>query len=194
MSSELAHLPQQFREKLVDQVLQSFMGMLPKEKVDEMIEKEVMAFFETEQILTISETKLEITNPMYDPKDRWSEPNKKVDALVFGAKMTPFRQLVWSCMHQHLTPIVKEAIDASVEKHREALTDWMNDTFTKPVEAGAQVSVGSQLNHAATMMMASVYDAALRSAHENMRMAFQAVGADQARIANMPVPFYSPTR
>lgn len=70
----------------------------------------------------------------------------------------------------------------------------MNDTFTKPVEAAAQVSVGSQLNQAASMMMASVYDAALRSAHENMRMAFQAVGADQARIANMPVPFYPPTR
>lgn len=144
---------QDFRTKLRDGIMAAFMNLIPAEQLDAMIDAEVKAFFETEQLLVVQETQVEMANPRYNPMefDRWGaeKPTVKIPALAFGSKMTPFRQLVWSVMHQHLKPLVEDYLDHENSVATKELDKWFNEHAKPDLKQGyrsmfSDLAVGMQ--------------------------------------------------
>lgn len=191
MTTELA-LPSTFKDMLREKILSMCMDMIPKEKLDELIEKEVKDFFDTEQLLTIKETTITVDNVNYDPRANSWETNgkKKLDCptLTFGSKMTPFRQLVWSCLYQHLKPKIEQVFEEEHSAANVALVTWMAET----ARPGIKDSYVSQFSHLSTVMssvmLQNVLQAAMNQSHDNLKMALQQAGVDTRNLPMFPRP------
>ncbi len=170
MTTALSTESQQFKDVMRERVLQAFMGLIPAEKIDEMVTREVTAFFETEQLLTVIETKVVVDNPNYDPKaDSYYDAGKqRVErpALAFGSKMTPFRQLVWSTLHEHLKPLVASALADTSSAVGAQLTDWATNRMTPSLDAAQKVN----FQQLAIGMAGSMFDVVLSQANEQAKL------------------------
>lgn len=192
-----AQLPTSFQDKLRERILSQFVDLIPAEKLDSMIQAEIKDFFETPQFLTVQSTKKEVRNPRYDPaKSSWSgnEPTIRVDCLAFGSHMTPFRQLVWTCLHEYLSPQFAAALnDSETELHQE-VNAWVKD-IGKPKVVGSTRSMVTDLALVASRTLVSrTIDSAVTSAHYNMRNSLQQAGVDVSRMDmnSTPVVFNNP--
>ena len=54
----IANLPQTFRETLREKVMAATLDLIPKEVLDGYISREITAFFESEELLTVKETEV----------------------------------------------------------------------------------------------------------------------------------------
>ena len=109
MSNDLAiaNLPQTFRENLREKVMAATLDLIPKEVLDNYISREITAFFENEELLTVKETEVVMDNPRWDQSKYTGYGNEreiKLKAIAFGSRMTPFRQLVWTLLYTDLRP------------------------------------------------------------------------------------------
>lgn len=187
-----AQLPTSFQDKLRERILSQFVDLIPAEKLDAMISAEIQDFFETPQMLTVQTTKKEIRNPRYDPakSSGWgtNEPTIKVDCLAFGSHMTPFRQLVWTCLHEYLSPQLTAALNASETELHEEINAWVKD-IGKPKVVGSTRSMVTDLALVASRTLVSrTIDSAVTSAHYNMRNSLQQAGVDVSRMDMNPTP------
>lgn len=185
-------LPQSFQDKLRERILSQFVDLIPADKLNEMIQAEIKFFFETPDLLTVKPTQVEVLNPRYDPKDhgRWgNEPKIKIDCLAFGSHMTPFRQMVWTCLHEHLRPQFEAALNNSETELRAEINRW-TEVIGKPKIVESTRSMVTDMGLAMSRtMLARTMEVAVSSAHTNMRNSLMQAGVNTNGISQTPVVF-----
>lgn len=192
MSDNNLTLTGDFKDRIRAKLRETIANLIPDDALDSMLEAEIKEFFHTQQLLTVTETKVTVDNPQYDKtKSQYygNSPTLDRTALAFGSKMTPFRQLVWSEVHQWLSPKVKKILDTEHNLATTELKKWVGDEVTPNV----QQTYRTTFSHLATSMASSMFhkmmhDAVL-SAHANMVQSLQVSGFDPSRIP--PTPMFS---
>lgn len=189
MSSTDVTIPAAFKDVMREKILAAYVEFVPKEQLDILLANEISAFFETEMILTVAETKIEFNNPNYKPNGYSNYDNKpKLErtALAFGSKMTPFRQLVWSELHKHIQPTIEGIFKDNNSAVNTELNNWFAETV-QPVSGNVSKDLFTQLSAA---MSASMFHRSMTSAiaitHSNMMASFATVGVDVGRIPTVP--------
>lgn len=88
------------QERIVDTVRGTFGMLIPEDKWNEMVQREIEAYYTEEAFMLWHEEDVKDTN------SNWSGATKKVNQLKI--RMTPFRQLVWSELHLQNTKQLQE--------------------------------------------------------------------------------------
>ncbi len=155
-------LASNFKDVLREKVLETFMGLIPQDKIQEYIDKEIYAFFEQEQLLTITESKIEVENPNYNPRSSSYGNEKKLtrDCITFGSKMTPFRQLVWNEIYTYIKPKVSELLQSENSSLKKELDTW----FTTKVTVDLKESNTTMFNNLAVAMAGSMMSNTIKTA------------------------------
>jgi hypothetical protein len=188
MTNEVA-LPVEFKDAMREKILSMFMGLIPQEKIDDLITKEIRVFFETEVILTVRETQVEVDNPDYIPHQSSYRNERKLskDAIVVGSAMTPFRQLVWTTIHQYLKPKLKAIIDDVNTEAGKELQTQLTEQF-KPQVGETFKAIFTQT---ATSMSAGLFyrhmQYSIQASHSNMIASLNVVGIPASNIPPSPV-------
>lgn len=189
MSTDVA-LPSQFKDVIRERILSTFLDLIPKDEIDKLVEKEIKAFFETEAILTVNQTQIEIANPQYDPKRNSGYNNEKTiksDAIAFGSKMTPFRQLVWTTLHTELAPKLKAMISEDTSTFKTELDAWMVEQARPQLNNTNKALFTHLALGMSAMLLRNTMSEAISASHMNLRMALQNAGCN---TSNMPAPFF----
>lgn len=191
MSDNNLTLTGDFKDRIRAKLRETIAGLIPDDALDSMLEAEIKEFFHTQQLLTVTETKVTVDNPQYDHKRSsgyGNQPQLERSALVFGSKMTPFRQLVWSEVHQWLSPKVKKILDSEHNFAVTELNQWLSDKVTPTV----QVTYRTMFSHLATNMAGVMFNRmmvdAVNLSHENMKMSLNSVGVQTHQMPVIP-PF-----
>lgn len=180
-----------FQDALRKRIMESFMDLVPAEKLDGLIDVEIKAFFETEQLLTVKNTEVEVENPAYEPgKSGYgyssSSRTLKRECLAFGSKMTPFRQMVWTALHEHLAPKLKAHLEAEHSDTKQKLDEWLSVTAQPGLDSG-KTSLFTQLSMGmSNMMLSRIMADALQTAHYNMMQSMNAVGLNITSLPQIP--------
>lgn len=184
-----------FRSALRERILSAFIDLIPQQEFDALLDAEIKAFFETPQLLTVEQTKVEVKNPQYDsskPTTHWNnEKTLKRDALAFGSQMTPFRQLVWTALHQHLMPIVQVELANDKSQVHTELAMWLSGAGVPQAQAGVQSMLTSLCIGMSQSMFQNAIRTALETSHYNMQTAMQSVGINTNAL---PTPITVPPR
>ena len=184
-----------FKAKMRERILGAFTDLMPPAELDALVESEVKAFFHTERLLTVETTKVELKNPQYEPAKGWgygNEPTVKRECLAFGSQMSPFRQLVWSELHQHLQPKLKEAFNDHTAKVSVELNKWVAD-IAKPAVGEVNSGMFSQIaTGMSAAMLHGVLVNAASTAHLNLTTALSKVGYQNDIPFLQPPPGYVP--
>lgn len=198
MSNDLAiaNLPQTFRETLREKVMAATLDLIPKEVLDNYISKEIMAFFEAEQMLTIKETEVTVDNPRWDSTKYTGYGNErfyKMQAIAFGSHMTPFRQLVWTLLYTDLRPKLEAMLADEENTVRKELNDWIDVTVKVNMAETNRTMFSNLANTMSRSMFHGVLYDAVNMSYMNMRNALQAMGADTSRMpTNHVQPIQTP--
>lgn len=182
-------LPTTFRDKLREKILLQYAELVPQDQLDALIAEEVNAFFHHEALLTVSQTTVELKNPRYDPARYQGYGNEKTfqqAAFVFGSQMTPFRQLAWSLLHEHLSTKLNAALNDSRSEVRKTTDSWINLTGTPEIVGNTRLHMETIANAMSAAMLSSTLSRASSLAHENMRMSLSAAGMDISLIPEVP--------
>jgi len=178
-------IPQSLRDQVRERVLSALVGFFSEEQLDTMIMAEINAFFTTDTLLTVQETRVNVDNPHYGQNGDWQR-TKERSSLAFGSKMTPFRQMVWSIMHQHLTPVFQKALETEGTAVQVAFSKWVGDLMVPDMKATEQ----TLFQQTAMMMAMSMFATSMRDAvtksHVNMTASFMSMGLDVSRIPPLP--------
>jgi hypothetical protein len=161
-------LASNFKDVLREKVLETFMGLIPQDKIQEYINKEIYTFFEQEQLLTITESKIEVENPNYDPRSSSYGNEKKLtrDCITFGSKMTPFRQLVWNEIYTYIKPKVSELLQSENSSLKKELDTW----FITKATVDLKESNTTMFNNLAVAMAGSMMSNTIRTALDYSNM------------------------
>lgn len=186
-------LPQSFQDKLRERILSQFVDLIPAEKLNDMIQAEITLFFETPIMLTVKPTQVEVLNPKYEPREpnRWgNEPKLKIDCLAFGSHMTPFRQMVWTCLHDHLRPQFEAALNNSETELNQEINSWMKE-IGKPRVVETTRSMVTDMGLAMSRtMLARTMENAVFNAHQNMRNSLTQAGVNISGMNDKPSIFF----
>lgn len=200
MSNDLAiaNLPQTFRETLREKVMAATLDLIPKEVLDNYISKEITAFFESEQLLTVKETEITVDNPRWNSSKYTGYGNEreiKLKALAFGSHMTPFRQLVWTLLYTDLRPKLEAVLADEESTVRKELNDWIETTVKVNMAATNRTVFSNLANTMSRSMFHGVLYDAVNMSYMNMRNALSVMGADTSRMPANPIqqPFQTPT-
>ena len=192
MSTDVA-LPTQFKDLVRERILSMFMDLIPKDEIDNLVEKEIKAFFETEALLTVTQTQIEIDNPMYDSTRNSGYGNErriKRECLAFGSKMTPFRQLVWSTLHQALQPALIKALTDENSQVKSDFDDWVTLKATPDLLQTNKALFTHLATNMSAMMLRQVLNDAVNSAQHNLVNSLQMVGINPTSLPTTAPPVY----
>lgn len=200
MSNTEVSIPASFKEVLREKVLAAYVDMIPKEQLDALIYSEVDAWFNTPQLTTIEQTRITVANPAYDPKasSAYSAGNKTLtrDCLVFGSKMTPFRHMVWTTLHEHFKPVFNGIVNDSEEKLSGDLREWLKTSAADSINStGKALFTSLAMGMSATMLNAAMQQA-ITSSHFSLTAALNAAGVRSDVANNLPTanpPFVPPS-
>lgn len=200
MSNDLAiaNLPQTFRETLREKVMAATLDLIPKEVLDNYISKEITAFFESEELLTVKETEIVVDNPRWDSTKYTGYGNErqiKLQAIAFGSHMTPFRQLVWTLLYTDLRPKLEAMLADEESTVRKELNDWIDVTVKVNMAETNRTMFSNLANTMSRSMFHGVLYDAVNMSYMNMRNALSCMGADTSRMPENPIqrPFQTPT-
>lgn len=184
MSSSNIALPQTLRDKLRDTVLERFIDLIPEEQLQTYIDSEVKAFFDTEQVLALDRKNVSVTNGGY-----YRATDKDEFCLNITAKMTPFRQLVWSCVHEHIRPKLETMLKDEHNSVTKELSKWTEDVKPKVVN-----DVGSMLSSLAVSMSNAMWEKTLysanKNAHEQLKLSLNSIGVNTNNIGAPYAPVW----
>jgi hypothetical protein len=109
----------EFAVKVRNAISQSIFGLIPDDQLLELVNKEIKAFFETEDyvVLTSIDNPKAPKNPSY-----YDKTPKTLDAFSF--KMTPFRQLCWVTIFDLLKDKVTKIVLEDFEDKNKDLNLW----------------------------------------------------------------------
>jgi hypothetical protein len=184
-------LPPNVKDVLRERVLGTFVDLIPKEKLDAWLQEEIEAFFVEPRLLTVERTTKTIKNPQYDPNGGYYNNQREVslNCVAFGSYMTPFRQLVWTCLHEHLEPKMREVLSAENSACKIELDKWFEEV-AKPAIGESYKTMFNHLSMGmSSAMLQSVIRSAMETSHMNMMHAFNSVGINTSAL---PAPIVAP--
>lgn len=120
---------QSFREMLRELTIGAFVELIPKEALDKMLDAEIKGFFESEQFLSLEQRRIEVENPQYNSSNYSSSRTLTKECIVTYSKMTPFRQMVWSALHENLKPKIAALLNAEKDQALSELDKWSLEQF-----------------------------------------------------------------
>ena len=193
MSSTEVTLPAAFKDIMREKILVAYVDLVPKEQLDALLNKEIEAFFSSELIMTVEQTKIEIKNPSYDSLRGSGYSNERFltrNCLALGSKMTPFRQLVWSTLYDHIKPKIEKVFEDDKSKANTELDKWFAETVV-PESQTVSKQLFTQLASAmsATMFHRTMYSA-ISTSHSNLLNSLSQAGLNPdviSRISTTPV-------
>lgn len=181
-----------FRKHLRDKILGALVELIPPEEFDKMLDEEVKAFFYTERLLTVelmdvhkNGVRMQTTSHTgYGYHDRTER-----QVLAFGSHMTPFRQMVWTLIHEALSGHIKSALDNNESDIKNEFTRTLVNSI-QPTVKEAGMGMFSQLSNAMAMgMMSNVIKQAASDVNLAMYGSFQRAGLDPNAIASVYTEF-----
>ena len=159
MSNAIA-FPAAFQEKLRDSLFEKFMELFPKEQLDHAIQAEINAFFTTE-VAPFVKTTVKVKNPNY--RCSWDQEYIDAPALTSSIKITPFRQLIWTQMHEHLQGVVQEVIEDRKSEYGKAFAEYLNQHLKPAVGE----SLTANMQTIGIAMSSTLMSAAMKSAADS---------------------------
>lgn len=171
--------PAAFQDKLRDALFEKFMELFPKEQLDKAIADEIDAYFNS-NVGEFTQATLQIPAPT----EYNSRNTRSVEVLKTFTPISPFRQLVWSSLHNHLKPILAELLkDRATEFHKALL-----EHLTQELPLNASIREQTRMLGVAmsSSMVSSAMLAAQQAAHENLKRALLATGMDYNMVNSMP--------
>lgn len=195
MSSTIVALPTAFKDIMREKILVAYVDLVPKEQLDALLNKEIEAFFSSEQVLTVEETKIQIDNPNYSSSKGNAYSNERYlnkSCIVFGSKMTPFRQLVWSTLYNYIKPKIQTVFDDDKSKANTELDKWFIETV-KPQSETVSKELFTQL---ASSMSATMFHRTMQTSigvtHTNLLNSLIQTGLSPDLISRIQTtPFIS---
>lgn len=169
MSNAIA-FPAAFQEKLRDSLFEKFMELFPKDQLDKAIQGEISAFFTTE-VAPFTKTTVKVKNPNY--RGSWDNEYINEPAVTSAIKITPFRQLIWAQMHEHLQDIVKEVIEDRKSEYGKAFAEYLNQHLKPAVGESLTTNMQTIGVAMSSTLMTSAMQAAAQASLEMLRNALR---------------------
>lgn len=191
MSNTLAMFnPESLQEKLASMVKNTLFDEIPPEVYKAMVNKEMKAFFETEDWVRVEAFKKEELNPRYDPTKNGYYDEKRTKEFEYqglSRKMTPFRQLVWQILSDMLRQDVMRILDAQREDRSTEFGKWLTEVAESSTAQG-----GTNLfNQLVVLMAGRQMDAVISLASMNTKteisMLLQAARVDLRDSSGNPL-------
>lgn len=110
MSNELVTNMGDIKDKISEQIKVSIFNMLPEDKITQMVEDEINAFFEA-------------PGANYWAVEQTGSTYARSEKTVIQAKVSPFRLLVWNQLNDHLKSQLDSLFDSPEFIHRCAIGD-----------------------------------------------------------------------
>ena len=181
-----------FRKHLRERILGALVELIPPEEFDSMLDEEVKAFFYTEQLLTVElmdvhKNGVRMRTTSNTGYGYHEQAERQV--LAFGSRMTPFRQMVWTILHEELSGHIKDALDNNEDGIKNEFTKTLVDSIQPTVK---EVGLGmfSQLSNAMAMgMMSNVLKQAASDVTIVLHGAFQRAGIDPQGVQSVYTEF-----
>ena len=181
-----------FRKHLREKLLGALVELIPPEEFDKMLDEEVKAFFYTEQLLTVELMDVHKngvrTRTTSHTGFGYHEPAER-QVLAFGSRMTPFRQMVWTILHEALSGHIKSTLDNEESEIKNEFTKTLVNSIQPTVK---EVGMGmfSQLSNAMAMgMMSNVLHQAASDVNIVLHDAFQRAGMDPQGVQSVYTKF-----
>lgn len=182
----LTTMPSDFKSALKEKILGAFIDLIPEEQFNEMLNEEIKAFFESEQIVAVTEGKMEVNNPKYNPTSNQIYGNTKTltkECMTLSMKVSPFRQLVWSTLYSHLSEKIEEVVKSEHSQVGKSLAEWF-ETKAKGEIKETQSSMIERYAMAGGMgMLSSVLLNASLTSKATIMSALQQTGVDISRVS-----------
>lgn len=138
-----------------DRIKATFVSLVPDDQWDQMVQKEIDAFFNQEVELNLVEHK------DYEKGSYWHP----VITLPIKTKMTPFRQLVWSlCAEKTVVILKKKASDEWFTHNWPISEDEFSDKMKQAIKEAAPMAMLSFFERVTVMQMEQ-----LRNLVQNIR-------------------------
>lgn len=190
--TSMASMPATFKDALRDRVLKSTLDLMPPDLLGEYIDREIKAFFDTEQLLTVAPTKVVVDNPSYDSNKGYNsysnEKQLSKETLAFGSKMTPFRQMVWGVLFEHLRPRMVKIVDDETSAVRVELDKWIAETSVPVIGATNKTMFNSLASTMASTMFHNAISQSVSHANMNIRSAMASMGANPSQLPQLFQP------
>lgn len=182
-------LPTEFKDVMREKILSAFMGMIPQDKIDELVSKEITAFFDTEVELVISETPASLKKRA---GSSYSSSTTLPTSFSIDSKITPFRQLVWSTIHEFIQPKIAEIVKDVKGQANKELESWLVEE-AKPVAGATFKAIFTETAKSMSQQMFyKTMQYSIQQSHMNMMNALAAIGVDYSK-ASLIHPILTPT-
>lgn len=174
-----------FRTALKEKVLGALVELIPEEEFNNMLNAEVKAFFESEQLLVIEQGKVQIDNPRYNPSNGYQYGNDKTitkDCMVLNIKMTPFRQLVWKYLSEYVSNQVSDVINSEHSAVKQELDKWFVEVATDDINETQRALINKFVMTGSMGIINSTISTANSLAKATMISALQQAGVDVSKV------------
>lgn len=121
--------PQTLKEKITEQVQQSFSSLIPQEAFEQLVDKEIEEFFNSEVYFKIEHVKDPIPGHTY--YTQYNEYNR------LSTPITPFKAIVWKVCHD----ITVEKLNRYFEVEKEKIKQQSLDLLSKELEGSISKNV-----------------------------------------------------
>jgi len=132
MSNEVQKFdPSTLMQGVKDRIKATFVSLVPDDQWDQMVQKEIDAFFNVEQDLNFIEVN--------DYKDSYWNPKRSYPIVT---KMTPFRQLVWGlCADKTMALLRQKATDEWFGNHWPLTEESVSDQMKRAIKEAAPAAM-----------------------------------------------------
>ena len=183
-------VPTSFQEKLRDSIFEKFLELFPKEILEEAIATEIKDFFEADTSEFVV-GKAIVPNPDYKPKEWQSRSTIEVSTVRYLSKVTPFRQLVWSAINDHVGSMIKETLANNEAELTAAINNFYSTSLSPELNKGVAANIDMIAKGMAASAQVATLQAATREAHAHMVRCLQitnVIDYSQANSLPQPVP------
>lgn len=176
-------VPPAFQEKLRDAMFEKFMELFPKEQLEKAIDSEITAFFELD-VAPFTKTTVKVDNPNY--RNSWDSRTIDIPAMTSVMKITPFRQLVWEAMHDHMRPVVDEVVADRKSQFGKAFADYIGQSIKPAVENTLNANMHTLGAAMASSIMNASMNASVDASHQTLQQAMRMLNVPPETINGIP--------
>lgn len=186
-----------FRTVLKQKVIETFLGLIPEQDLEKMIEAEVKEFFENKenQIFKVGNVVMkkkdaEAAGAIFRERDSWPRTdNPDVDAKVLQSvcPMGPFRLLVWSTLRDHLkVKFINILTDVNKGLGKE-LDNWLLTEATEGLKDSHSLNFNALSMKMSNFALHNTMKAAATSAVHTVAMCMPANEEKNKLLSNAPL-------
>lgn len=178
--------PLAFKEAIRTKILDAFIGLIPEDKLDQLISDEVSAFFDSDQAVIV-QTRLQDrdskalhpvgTNPWNGQRHRTLD-----EVTTFGCGMAPFRQLVWAELNNYIQPKITALFNDTASQVNKELDNFLSETAQAAVESTGKAMITNLSLGMSTVLLRETTRTAITVSSDHFKMVLQSQGYNTSNI------------